>query len=121
MSSNSDFADLERQIGEFSRERNWEKFHQPKNLILAAMGELGELAELLQWKSDSEVIEFIATADGRERIKEEIADVAIYLIRLCQTQNIDFVEALSAKLKKNETNYPLEKAKDNSTKYTEFK
>jgi dCTP diphosphatase len=121
MYSNPDFADLERQIGEFSRERNWDKFHQPKNLVLAAMGELGELAELLQWKSDSEVIEYLSTTDGRERIKEEIADVAIYLIRLCQTQNINFVEAISEKLLKNETNYPVEKAKDNSIKYTEFK
>ena len=121
MSSNPDFADVENQIRAFSRERNWDKFHQPKNLILAAMGELGELAEILQWKSDSEVIEYLATEAGQERIKEEIADVAIYLIRLCQTQNIHFVEALSEKLLKNEDNYPVEKSKDNSFKYTEFK
>ena len=121
MSSNRDFAEVENQIRAFSSERNWDKFHQPKNLVLAAMGELGELAEILQWKSDSEVIDYLATDDGRERIKEEIADVAIYLIRLCQTQNLDFVEALSEKLLKNESNYPVEKAKDNSAKYTEFK
>jgi dCTP diphosphatase len=121
MASDHSFADVENQIREFSRERNWDKFHQPKNLILAAMGELGELAEILQWKNDSEVIDYLSTGEGQERIKEEIADVAIYLIRLCQTQNIDFLEALNDKLLKNEKNYPVEKSKDNSSKYTEFK
>jgi dCTP diphosphatase len=121
MTSGHDFVVVENQINEFSKVRNWDKFHQPKNLILAAMGELGELAELLQWKSDSEVIDFLSTDGGRDRIKEEIADVAIYLIRICQTQNIDFVEALSEKLRKNEINYPVEKSKDIASKYTELK
>ena len=120
MPTDRSFTDVEIQISEFSRERNWDKFHQPKNLILAAMGELGELAEILQWKNDSEVIDYLSTEDGRERIKEEIADVAIYLIRICQTQNIDFVEALAEKLQKNEVNYPVEKSKDNASKYTEL-
>ena len=75
MTSDHDFADVENQISEFSRVRNWDKFHQPKNLILAAMGELGELAEILQWKSDSEVIDFLSTNDGRDRIKEEVAEL----------------------------------------------
>lgn len=120
MTSEHNFADVENQISEFSRVRNWDKFHQPKNLILAAMGELGELAEILQWKSDSEAINFLSTNEGRSRIKEEVADVAIYLIRICQTQNIDFVEALAEKLQKNEINYPVEKSKDNASKYTEL-
>jgi len=121
MTSDRTFIQLENQIKEFSKVRNWDQFHQPKNLILAAMGELGELAEQLQWKNDAEAIEYLATPQGREKFAEEIADVAIYLIRLCQVENIDFLEALADKLKKNEVNYPIEKSKNSSAKYTELK
>jgi dCTP diphosphatase len=121
MSSSQSFEQVDQRIQEFSHLRNWDQFHQPKNLILAAMGELGELAEILQWKTDSEVIEYLTTIDGKKRISEEIADVVIYLIRLCQTQKIDLLEAITGKLNVNEINYPLEKSKGSSAKYNEFK
>ena len=121
MPSGHDFADVENQIREFSRDRNWNKFHQPKNLILATMEELGELAEIWQWKSDSELIDFLSTNDGRYRIKEELANVAIYFICICQTQNIDSVEALAEKLQKNEIDSLVEKSEDSASKYAELR
>jgi dCTP diphosphatase len=114
----SEFEDLLNKIQNFSDARDWSQFHTPKNLILAATGELGELAELLQWKDDQEVTEYLASKHGKERISEEIADIAIYLIRLCQMTNIDFLDAIQNKIKINEIKYPIETSKGNSEKYT---
>ena len=114
----SEFEDLLKKIQDFSDARDWSQFHTPKNLILAATGELGELAELLQWKDDQEVTEYLASKRGKERISEEIADIAIYLIRLCQMTNIDFLDAIQNKIKINEIKYPIETSKGNSEKYT---
>jgi dCTP diphosphatase len=121
MSSTPSFDQVDSRIREFSHLRNWDRFHQPKNLILAAMGELGELAEILQWKTDAEVVEYLSTIEGKGRMSEEIADVVIYLMRLCQTQNIDLFDAILEKMDLNEINYPVEKSKDNSAKYSELK
>jgi NTP pyrophosphatase (non-canonical NTP hydrolase) len=65
---------LQARIKAFSQERDWDQFHTPKNLIMAATSEMGELAEVLQWKNDEEAAEFLASQYGRERISEEIAD-----------------------------------------------
>lgn len=114
-----EFVDLLKKIQEFSDDRDWSQFHTPKNLVLAATGELGELAELLQWKNDQEVTEFLLSKHGKERISEEVADIAIYLIRLCQMTNIDFLDAIQNKIKINEIKYPVNTSKGNSQKYTE--
>ena len=114
----SELEDLLRKIQAFSDERDWSQFHTPKNLILAATGEIGELAELLQWKNDQEVTEYLLSIHGKERISEEIADIAIYLIRLCQITNIDFLDAIQNKIKINEIKYPIKTSKGNSEKYT---
>ena len=114
----SEFEDLLKKIQDFSDARDWSQFHTPKNLILAATGEIGELAELLQWKNDQEVTEYLLSIKGKERISEEIADIAIYLIRLCQITNIDFLDAIQNKIKINEIKYPIKTSKGNSEKYT---
>ena len=111
---------LQARIQAFSQERDWDQFHTPKNLIMAATSEMGELAEILQWKNDEEAAEFLSTQYGRERISEEIADVAIYLIRLCQKLDLNFVEILSQKITQNEVKYPVDKSKGSAKKYTEL-
>jgi len=87
---------------------------------MAATSEMGELAEVLQWKSDEEAAQFLESQYGRERISEEIADVAIYLIRLCQKLNLNFVQILSEKISQNDEKYPVEKSKGTSKKYTDL-
>jgi len=94
MAQEDSIAKLQAQIQVFSEEREWDQFHTPKNLILAATSEMGELAEVLQWKSDEEVVAFLQTDQGRAKLSEEIADVAIYLIRLCQKTEINFLEVI---------------------------
>lgn len=111
---------LQAQIQAFSEERDWDQFHTPKNLIMAATAEMGELSEVLQWKTDDEVAEFLNSQYGQERISEEIADVAIYLLRLCQKVDVDFIEIIENKISQNEAKYPVDKSKGTSKKYTEI-
>lgn len=120
MTQDDSIAGLQERIRAFSEERDWDQFHTPKNLILAATAEMGELAEVLQWKNDEESAEFLKSQHGKERISEEIADVAIYLIRLCQKLDLDLVQILSKKISQNETKYPIEKSKGTSNKYTDL-
>jgi NTP pyrophosphatase (non-canonical NTP hydrolase) len=112
--------DVTSRIQKFADDRDWNQFHTPKNLIMAATSELGELAETLQWKSEVEVQEFIESEYGRSRVSEEIADVAIYLIRLCQKIEVDFTEILLAKIDQNESKYPVSTSKGSSKKYNEL-
>jgi len=120
MTQEDSIAGLQARIQAFSEERDWDQFHTPKNLILAATAEMGELAEVLQWKSDQEAAEFLKSQYGREKISEEIADVAIYLIRLCQKLNLNFVQILSEKISQNDVKYPVDKSKGSAKKYTDL-
>jgi dCTP diphosphatase len=120
MTQEDSIASLQARIQTFSEERDWDQFHTPKNLIMAATAEMGELAEVLQWKNDEEAAEFLKSEYGRERISEEIADVAIYLIRLCQKLDLNFIEILSIKISQNEMKYPVDKSKGSAKKYTDL-
>jgi dCTP diphosphatase len=120
MTQINSLIDIQSRIQSFSEARDWSQFHTPKNLIMAATAEVGELAEVLQWQSDQEVSIFLKSPLGRERISEEIADVAIYLIRLCQVLDLDFLEILGTKMRKNEEKYPVSKSKGLAKKYTEL-
>jgi dCTP diphosphatase len=94
----SEFEDLLNKIQNFSDARDWSQFHTVKNLILAVSAEVGELAEVVQWKSDQEVVEYLKSPEGKNKLSEEVADVAIYLLRICQQQQIDFVKILNKKM-----------------------
>mgnify|MGYP001059431749 CR=1 FL=1 len=85
-------------IREFSRERGWEKFHDPKSLVLALVGEAGELAELFQWVPADEAREHFAAPRKRQRAAEEISDVLIYLLRLADVLGLDVGAEANAKL-----------------------
>lgn len=106
-------------IRQFSELRDWTQFHTPRNLALSLMAEVGELAELLQWKSENDVKDYVSSTEGQQRLSEEIADIAIYIIRLCQVTEIDFLDSIERKLEINEKKYPLEFSKGNARKYTE--
>jgi dCTP diphosphatase len=117
----SDLESLFEQIKNFSDDRDWAQFHTPKNLILAIVAEVGELAEVVQWQSEQEISEYLSSPEGKSRISEEIADVAIYLIRLCQQRNLDFLEIVKSKLAINAIKYPIQDSKGNSKKYSELR
>ena len=114
MSSTELSAALER----FAEARQWKRFHSPKNLSMALAVEAAELLEIFQWLDEAEsrnpAPEILA------QVREEIGDVQIYLTRLASQLGIDPIQAAWRKLEKNEMKYPVEKARGNAKKYTEF-
>lgn len=103
----STVAELTQQINAFVDARRWRRFHNPKNLVLALMGEVGEVAELLQWLTQEEAA---AVADDdlrRAEVADELADVAIYLLRLADELGVDLSQAIRAKLERNATRFPI--------------
>jgi NTP pyrophosphatase (non-canonical NTP hydrolase) len=103
---------------EFRRKRNWEQFHKPKELASALTIEASELLETFQWKTDEEVTRLL-NSDRRQKVLDEVADVAIVLSYLCHDLGIDIDAAVLSKLKENEVKYPVDKAFGNSKKYDE--
>ena len=106
-------------IRKFRDERDWKKFHDPKNLAASISIEAAELLQLFQWMSGEEATRF--AAENKERVSEEIADVAIYLIELADITGIDLAHAIDAKLVKNAKKYPIDKSRGVWTKYTDLK
>lgn len=102
----------------FTREREWDRYHTPKNLAMALIVEAAELAEHFQWLTAEESQ---SPQDGRrEKIRDELADVLIYLVELADTLDVDLVAAARDKIGKNALKYPVEKARGNAKKYDEL-
>ncbi len=99
----SEIEQLSRMVREFAKARDWEKFHTPKNLAMAITGEAGELAAEFQWLTTEEscTIENLPI----QNIEFEIADVAIYLLRLCDVTGIDLSVAIRKKMALNERRF----------------
>ena len=96
---------LEAVLAEFARARDWDKYHNPRNLILALTGEVGELAEIFQWQTDVEA-EAIMSTDKAEHVRQEVADAFLYLMRLAMVLGIDLDAAVRAKIELNAKKYP---------------
>ncbi|MBL3398805.1 nucleotide pyrophosphohydrolase [Staphylococcus pasteuri] len=104
-----------KEINQFRDARNWRQFHNEKDLSLSISLEAAELLELFQWKSSEEVVE-----NKLERLAEELADVLIYSYMLADNLDFDINDIIRKKLVKNAEKYPLEKSKDNNSKYNEL-
>ena len=102
----------------FAAEREWERFHSPKNLAMALSVEAAELLEVFQWMSDADSRSL--APDAKAAASEEVADVLLYLILLCDGLGIDPVAAAERKMVENARKYPVEKARGTSKKYTEL-
>jgi NTP pyrophosphatase (non-canonical NTP hydrolase) len=111
-------SSLQQEIDSFATERDWNQFHTRKNLPMALAGECGELIEHFQWLTPEE--SFIIPREKAEQISDELADILIYLLRLCQAPDIDPVEAGHRKMQKNRIKYPAEQVKGRAKKYSEY-
>ncbi|MBK9615314.1 MAG: nucleotide pyrophosphohydrolase [Uliginosibacterium sp.] len=100
-----DSRPLEVRLAEFARERDWDRFHTPRNIILALTGEVGELAEIFQWLDDRQAEAIMQTAKA-EHVRQEVADVLLYLVRLAMVLGIDLDAAVGEKIKLNALKYP---------------
>jgi NTP pyrophosphatase (non-canonical NTP hydrolase) len=110
---------LKLKLREFSKDRDWEQFHNPKNLATALSVEASELLEIFQWSNDGGLKE-IDNPEKRQEIEKEIADIFNYLVKLVDILDIDLEEAALNKIKENAEKYPIETSKGKSMKYTEF-
>jgi NTP pyrophosphatase (non-canonical NTP hydrolase) len=111
-----DLSDVTERLRIFAAEREWERFHDPKNLAMALAAEAGELLEVFQWKTTDEVRGGLERAD-LSAASEELADVLIYLIRLVDVLDIDLASAVEAKIALNAERYPIGMAKGTALKY----
>jgi len=111
-------AHLTERVRAFTAARNWEQFHSPKNLVMALCGEVGELTEHFQWKSEEQSRTLEPSTIGE--VSKELADVLIYLVRLADVLGIDLPAAAHAKIDLNEKRYPVELSRGSSKKYNEL-
>ncbi|SEN98640.1 NTP pyrophosphatase, house-cleaning of non-canonical NTPs [Amphibacillus marinus] len=99
----------------FRDQRDWQQFHNSKDLALSLSLESSELLENFQWKTSEE-----AESEKKDEIQDELADVVIYALMLAHELDIDLSDAVTSKLKKNNEKYPVAKSKGNNRKYKEF-
>ena len=108
-------TDLRDAMRRFAAERDWDRFHTPKNLAMALSGEAGELIEHFQWLTAEESASLPAPA--REEVALEMADVLLYLVRLGDVLGIDLAEAARRKIAINAQRYPVERVRGRAVKY----
>lgn len=114
----SDFDTIKVRIRKFAADRDWDQFHSPKNLSMALAAEAGELLEQFQWLTEEQSKS--VSADKLLSIREELADIQIYLIRLADKLSIDLAEAVEQKIEVNEKKYPADKVRGSAKKYNEY-
>lgn len=122
-SSRSEALNLERirsAIRTLVEERDWQKFHTPKNLTMALSGEVGELCEIFQWLTEDEAQSIQSDPKKAEQLRDELADIFYYTLRIADVLSVDLEAAFWAKLNKTRKKYPVELARGNATKYTDF-
>ena len=115
-----DLGGLVKRINKFVLERDWEQFHNAKNLVTSISIEAAELCEIIQWSNPS--WKTLVEDDNKVlRFGEELSDVMIYCLRLCSMLNLDPLSIMHDKISKNESKYPVELSKGKSTKYSDLR
>lgn len=107
------------QLLAFRRERDWEQFHNPKDVAISLSIEAAELLEWFQWRNPDEITQKLQS-DKREQLEDEIADVAVYLSYLCHDLDIDLNQVVKNKMAKNAAKYPKDRVKGRADKYNEY-
>lgn len=102
----ADFAQLQARLHAFSRVRNWQRYHSPKNLAMSLAIEVGELLECFQWLTDGQARKVKHQPAKMVQVRDEMADVFIYLIHLADALDIDLVAAVQDKIEVNEHRFP---------------
>lgn len=102
-----DVAALEAALQTFADQRDWNRHHLPRSLVLALTGEVGELAELFQWLSDADAARIADDPERGRAVRDELADVLLYLVRLASVLKIDLNEAVVSKIAANARKYPV--------------
>lgn len=112
-----DIPTIQQRLQHFADERDWQQFHSPKNLAIALSVEAAELLERFQWLTEAESRRLAAKHQDMQAVREEMADVMIYLLRLADVLGVDLEQAVHEKMQRNAEKYPVELARGNATKY----
>ncbi len=118
--SETKIEELKELVKKYCELRDWDQFHNAKDLAIGLITEASEVLEHFRFKSKEEVEKMFENSEKREEIEDEIADVMWFLFRLAQKYNVDLSEAFERKMKKFEKKYPIEKFKGSNKKYTEL-
>ena len=108
---------LQKILREFARKRDWEQFHNLKNLAISINIETSELLEIFQWKNDTEIKSDLKKKTIKDQISDEVADIMLYLLRFSDLAKIDIEKSCLKKIKKNGKKYPIPLSKGKATKY----
>lgn len=108
----NEFKQLIKEIDQFSKERDWDQFHNPKDIAIALSIEVSELLEIFLWRKPEDA--------KIEKVKEELADVFNYALMMAGKYNLDVTQIIREKIAKNAEKYPVEKARGVATKYNEI-
>ena len=106
-------------IKQFCEDRDWDQFHDPKELAIGISTESNELLDLFRFKREVDMAAMLANPVIREKISHELADIFFFLARFAQRYEFDLIDALDQKMQVNATKYPVEKAKGSNRKYNE--
>ena len=113
-----DLEELKARVREFVAERDWDRFHSPKNLAMALSVEASELVELFQWLTEEESGRL--DPERRRRVADELSDVLWFLVRLSDRLDVDLLEAAERKLAANAAKYPADRVRGQSRKYSDY-
>lgn len=117
---NIDLNKLNEEIESFIAERDWDQFHSVKNLSMALTKESSELMELFQWLKEEDSNKVKDNPELLPKVQDEVADIFVYLLRIINKTGIDLEEAVRLKMAKNKAKYPVDKARGNARKYTDY-
>ena len=118
--STATVASLKGEVKAFCEERDWDWFHNPKDLAIGMVTEASELLDIFRFKDADQCQALLSDPGSREHIEEEVADVLYFVLRFAQMNGIDLSEALESKISKNARKYPVDLSKGKNLKYTEF-
>ncbi len=113
-------ADLKEMVKRFTEERDWDQFHNAKDLAIGIVTEASELLEMFRFKSESEIDVMLRDRSFAKAARYELADIFYFALRLAQKYDIDVSSSLEEKIRENARKYPVEKAKGSSKKYNEL-
>src|SRR3989338_10673601 len=114
------FSHLQKRVREFIQERDWLKFHSPKNIGMSIAIEAAELMEHFQWLGADESKELLRDKNKRVEIEDELADIAIYILDFCEHFGVDLEKSILSKLDKTAKKYPVRLVKGKAHKYTYY-
>jgi len=120
MDHETNLEHLKQKIKKFCDDRDWDQYHNAKDLAIGIITEASELLQIFRFKSLEEVEAIFKDETKKQEISEEVADVLYFLLRLAERYDIDLSTELTKKIKKNEGRYPVERAKGSNKKYTEL-